>query len=873
MHRPQLLRFRVHPKGRHMKKNKGISSGLPWLLAIGLSGAMTACGSGGQAPILGAGDLAPADTLVPVVPPLVPLAVTAVTPLPNAPGVATNTQAITAAFNKPMDVSTLNAGSFTLFCPLATAISGGAVTYGVASQVATLTLPSNTRLPANAVCHATVTTASKDSTGLALASNFTWSFDTGAAPDTTAPTVTQTAIANGASNVPVNTQVGATFSEAMNPLSIGSASVTVKQGTTLVPGSTGYSGVSMVFVPAGNLAPDTTYTATITTGATDLAGNAMASDHVWSWTTSAVGAAIDTTAPTVTQTSNANGATNVAVNTKVGVTFSEAMNPLTISNSSFRLQQTLGGAVVPGSTSYSGVNALFVPTRELTANTRYTATITTMATDLAGNPMASDHSWSWTTALAADNTRPTVTGTTQANGASNVAVNTKVGVSFSEPLNPLTVNNVNFTLRQTVGGAAVTGTTSYAGTEAVFTPSANLLAATQYTATVKGGATGVEDQAANAMAADHSWSWTTAAAADTTAPQVTLVNPADMALQVPVSSAVNATFNEAMDPLTINTASFKVAGVTGGVTFDAANNVATWTPSAPLAAGTTYTATLTRGASDLAGNALGADKVWTFSTAAVVVVPPAIPLGTVAPFGTFGGTTGMTNTGTLTRVNGDIGTTATGTSMLTGFHDALGDIYTETPANVGSVNGKIFSCTNSTTGPASAGVNAPACAAATQARLDAQVAYGALVAKPVGGASPAPGANLAGITLLPGTYVAPGGSFMIQGGNLTLDAQGDANATWVFKMATTLTVGGPGAAFPQSIILAGGALAKNVFWQVGSFATINAAGGGTMVGNILSQEGASFSTAGNVNTVTLNGRVLSLGASVTLVNTVINVPQ
>jgi hypothetical protein len=170
-------------------------------------------------------------------------------------------------------------------------------------------------------------------------------------------------------------------------------------------------------------------------------------------------------------------------------------------------------------------------------------------------------------------------------------------------------------------------------------------------------------------------------------------------------------------------------------------------------------------------------------------------------------------------------------------------------------------------------VNAPTCAIATQARLDAQTAYLALMAKPVGGASPAPGANLAGVTLLPGTYVAPSGSFMIQGGNLTLDAQGEASATWVFQMATTLTVGGPGAAFPQSIILAGGALAKNVFWQVGSFATINAAGGGTMAGNIISQAGASFSTAGNVNTVTLNGRALSLGASVTLVNTVINVPN
>ena len=91
-------------------------------------------------------------------------------------------------------------------------------------------------------------------------------------------------------------------------------------------------------------------------------------------------------------------------------------------------------------------------------------------------------------------------------------------------------------------------------------------------------------------------------------------------------------------------------------------------------------------------------------------------------------------------------------------------------------------------------------------------------------------------------------------------------------MATTLTVGGPGAAFPQSVTLVNGAQAKNVFWQVGSAATINAGGGGTMVGTIIAQAGVTFSTAGNVTIVTLNGRALSLGASVTMVNTVINVP-
>jgi hypothetical protein len=74
------------------------------------------------------------------------------------------------------------------------------------------------------------------------------------------------------------------------------------------------------------------------------------------------------------------------------------------------------------------------------------------------------------------------------------------------------------------------------------------------------------------------------------------------------------------------------------------------------------------------------------------------------------------------------------------------------------------------------------------------------------------------------------------------------------------------------VILAGGAQAKNVYWQVGSAATINAAGGGTMIGTIISQAGVAISTAGNVAPVILNGRALSLGASVTMVNTKINVP-
>ena len=244
-----------------------------------------------------------------------------------------------------------------------------------------------------------------------------------------------------------------------------------------------------------------------------------------------------------------------------------------------------------------------------------------------------------------------------------------------------------------------------------------------------------------------------------------------------------------------------------------------------------------------------------------------VVLGAVAPFGVFGGAAGMTNQGIYTVVNGDIGTTAAST-LITGFHDK-GAVYTETPLNIGAVNGTVYTAT-APFGSAP-GVIAAAAALAAQTAFDnltpAALPGGMDVSSLGGGAG-----ELGNRTLAPGIYKSAPGSFAIKGGDLTLDAGGDPNAVWVFQMATTLTVGGPGAAFPQSVILINGAQAKNVFWQVGSAATINAAGGGTMVGTIISSAATTFSTAGNVEVVTLEGRALALNASVTLVNTHINVP-
>ena len=585
----------------------------------------------------------------------------------------------------------------------------------------------------------------------------------------------------------------------------------------------------------------------------------------------------DTTAPTVTLVAPANATTNVPTGNRLTATFSEAMDPSTISTTTFTVSD--GETAVPGAVAYSGVTAVFTPTSPLSINTTYFATITTEARDLAGNALASNFAWSFKTGvvLTADITKPRVIGTVNANGATGVPINTKVGATFSEAMDPATITTTTFTLRQ--GATVVPGTVAYSGVNAVFSPTDNLALSTLYTARITTGATDLAgnalagNQASLPAASDYVWSWTTGATADNTAPSVIRTYPVDNATNVAINSAVTATFSEAMDPLTTTTATFTVtdnvgAPVVGTVVY--LDNVATFTPTANLPDNTSFTATITTGAADLAGNALAPGIVpnpWVFNTGAGLA-PSGIALGSAGTFGTFGGSAGMTNQGTLTIINGDIGTIATGATSVTGFHDTEGDIFTETGSNIGGVNGTIYTCTHSTTGPTSAGVNAAYCSIATQARLDAQTAYLALAGMPSTGVL---AGNLAGTTIAPGVYT-NSSSVLIQGGDLTLDAGGDANAVFVFQIGSTLTVGGPGAAFPQSIILSGNAQPKNVFWQVGTAATINAGGGGTMVGTIISQAGVTFSTAGNVALVTLNGRALSLSASVTMVNTVVNVP-
>jgi hypothetical protein len=295
---------------------------------------------------------------------------------------------------------------------------------------------------------------------------------------------------------------------------------------------------------------------------------------------------------------------------------------------------------------------------------------------------------------------------------------------------------------------------------------------------------------------------------------------------------VVATFSEAMNPTTINTTTFTLTSgappiaVAGAVTYDVPSHVATFTPTNPLALSTLYTATITTGAQDLFGNPLASNYVWTFTTSAVACssIPP---IGTACSFGILAGST-VTNSGVATVVTGDVGVWP-GTA-ITGFGVGGGTI----------------------TGTLHAGD-----AVAQTAQGDLTVAYN-YAAGVAGGAVLT--ADIGGQTLAAGVYKTTSAQPSLGiTGNLTLT--GNANSVFIFQIVSTLTT----AAGNSQVILGPGVQAKNVFWQVGSSATL---GSTTLFqGDIMALASISLGTG-----ATLNGRALARTGAVTLLSNPVNVP-
>ena len=499
-----------------------------------------------------------------------------------------------------MNASTINGSTFTLL--VNGAVVSGSVAYDASARIAAF-LPSAGILAEGQSYVATITTGVTDLAGNALASNFQFSFTT---VDNTPPAISSRSPAPGATNVATNTTVQVGFNEAMNASTITASTFTLSTGGSGVAGSVSYSSATRIatFTPSAALASGQSYTVTVTTGVRDVPGNALAANDVFSFTT------VDNVPPTIVSRSPSPSATNVPTSTTVQIGFSEPMDASTINSGTLTL--STGGIGVPGTVTYNPATrvATFTPASALASTATYTVLVTTGVRDAGGNALASSDSYTFTTA---DNSPPTIVSRSPVPGATNVATSATVQVGFSEPMDASTITGSTFTV--STGGSDIAGVVSYdAGTRvATFTPAAALGSSQTYTVTVT---TGVRDVAGNALSANDVFSFITI---DNIAPTIVSRVPASGATDVAPGATVQVGFSEAMDASTITNLTFTVStggtDIAGVVTYDSGTRVATFTPSAPLLAGQTYTVTVTTGVRDVAGNALATNDVFSFATA------------------------------------------------------------------------------------------------------------------------------------------------------------------------------------------------------------------------------------------------------------------
>ncbi|WP_321308156.1 Ig-like domain-containing protein [Marinifilum fragile] len=204
--------------------------------------------------------------------------------------------------------------------------------------------------------------------------------------------VVSTNISDGATGVDVFSEITIQFSEELDVSSVNENSFLVKKGQYPVYGKISSAGNKAVFKPSQPLDGEQAYECTITIDVQGINGEVMANDYHWGFTS---GEEPDMVAPQIKKSIPVDMEVSVFTNIEILVYFDEEVDPETINNNSFIVKT--GETVVGGSITYEAKVAKFIPDVEWMYETVYTCMLTSDVKDLAGNALASNFEWQFTT--------------------------------------------------------------------------------------------------------------------------------------------------------------------------------------------------------------------------------------------------------------------------------------------------------------------------------------------------------------------------------------------------------------------------------------------------------------------------------------------
>jgi hypothetical protein len=530
-----------------------------------------------------------------------------VNPFPNAANVPLNT-IIQEEFNQPLQTGTVScngvSGSVTLFqgstgtylTPNCTVIGGG--------QVINIAPTSN--LAAGSTYQVSVTGNVTNTSGVQV-QPFTYNFTAGTTADNAAPTIVSLAPPNSSTTIGTNAAVSLNFNKAINPVSVTGSSVQVSGGSiTAVPSSISFTPdfKRTTIIPQAPLPPSTQMAVAIN-GVTSEAGVAVASQTTHFTTL----AGPDVTPPYVVNTSVA-GNQSVGTNAAFAMQFDEPVDPGSLNPAGAQdvfIYDTSSATYIATAITFSAdlTTVMLKPIANLTANHQFQMCSNSM-TDLSGNPQQ-NFCVNFSTGAGTDTTGPVVLQVSPPSGFTGIGINSWVQVLFNGPIDGASIGGV--TLQK---GSSVIATTAtlFDGDQGIqLQPLLPLTPNTTYTVNV----TGVLDITGNPQTSFPSQSFTTGTGTDLVQPTVASTNPANVAVNVPVNTAVQVVFSKAMDPASFDPAnSFTLVDsslnvVPATITFSPDYTTVTLQPKSSLADGVTYDLFVSYFATvyDLAGNRTG----------------------------------------------------------------------------------------------------------------------------------------------------------------------------------------------------------------------------------------------------------------------------
>jgi hypothetical protein len=560
-----------------------------------------------------------------------PPSVTSMTPANGATGVGSLTS-VALTFNKSLDQSTVNGTTFALYQ------GSNNLGAGVSISADRRTVYLSTTLPFSATITVTANTGVKDYAGNSMAAPYSASFATESAPFSFNPSVIQVRPGNGA---PLNSKV-TIFTNSKINLTSAQNGIQVAQNGALISGTVSLTAdqQGMIWTPATNYLPSAFIEVFVTGTVTDQNSNAI-NGYRFAFTTQAATCAV----PAITgYTPGRTSYNNYLLNPAVEVQFCKAIDPATITTSSFdvRVGSSPGsGTQIAGSFSFGSGNTLvrFTPNADLAANQYASVLLTSAIKDLGATAFAGDSYYIYIQPSAVhDNTPLTVSTVTPVAGATGIGDNAPIRIVFSKTIDTLTANSTNVQ----IGGGGIAYTYTFSTVNSTQTVmNITPLVALPDNATISVHVTnGVKDLTGGACA-DSPTSFQTGAGADFSGPVlVSRSIDSNSNSGVPTNSTFTMTFSKPLDPSTVagnlsgnNTCCFFYydSSAPGGFAYppSTANlsadlKTVTIIPSSPLTPNIGSMYYYWNGATDLNGNALSAGNQFFSSGAGPSVASPTV---------------------------------------------------------------------------------------------------------------------------------------------------------------------------------------------------------------------------------------------------------